>query len=919
MKVNNNDFFQKQKNKQFKGIKSKKRKQIIINLKNNFTYLDIKTSNEVIYISKYNTFISLIIFFIYMIFPILLTNEIKIRIRRLNLDSEITITIKGKGNQSIISDNKLYISGSSYKFDKIPNEIFVNGISINYTGKFISNLTNDENNITMKWNDPITDCSVMFNRLSNITYIDFSKFDSSKVTDMKGMFYDCNSLTSINFYNFNTSSVVNMLSMFYGCRSLEYLDLNHFDTSSVTNMEKMFHFCKSLRSLYIDNFKTKNVTKMGNMFNECRSLLLLNLTSFDTSSVIEMNDMFYNCKSLKFLNLKNFNTSSVTIMKNIFSGCNSLISLNLTNFNTSKVKQLDNMFTDCFSLISLNLKNFDTSSISNNISIFNGCNKTLKYCINEEKASKIMIGLSFFNNSDCLDNCFIYSPSQLIIEKRECVEFCSNDDIYKLEYDNVCYQSFSNDTYVNEDDLYYDKKDIEYYINEYLTSNKISNITTYYYEIHNSEEEFKKRNKSLTFIYFQLDSINNITNFFNLDKNKDKIFVLIIDSIINDLNIATSNYDYKLILENGTFLNLGNLKEDIYIDIYLHIIDLNLSNFEYYNYFYKQGYDIYDKKSNFYNDVCSPAHLDKNDIIIEDRKKDIYPNNVTLCKDNCEYKSINIEEQRIICECSLNLYSYYSNNNNISKIEDEENFITYLLDNINYKIFECYKLLKDFNNIKQSYTFYALLFFFFVIILNNIVVLIYSFSNIRKIMYKHFPSKKENHIDKINSHKNTKIKRTQNKQNTTAKNININISSISNDKIIISSYLEMNESKKELNKKEDFDELPFTQAIVKDKRSFFQIFSSLILKKIELIDLILGQHEIKAILFFHYILSLLIDFFFNTLLYSDEVVSNKYHNNGKLDFIVCLSLSLISNIVTSIISYYLKNWCNLCGYFADHK
>ena len=36
------------------------------------------------------------------------------------------------------------------------------------------------------------------------------------------------------------------------------------------------------------------------------------------------------------------------------------------------------------------------------------------------------------------------------------------------------------------------------------------------------------------------------------------------------------------------------------------------------------------------------------------------------------------------------------------------------------------------------------------------------------------------------------------------------------------------------------------------------------------------------------------------------MVSNKYHNNGQLDLIVSLSLSLISNIITSIICYYLN-------------
>ena len=55
-----------------------------------------------------------------------------------------------------------------------------------------------------------------------------------------------------------------------------------------------------------------------------------------------------------------------------------------------------------------------------------------------------------------------------------------------------------------------------------------------------------------------------------------------------------------------------------------------------------------------------------------------------------------------------------------------------------------------------------------------------------------------------------------------------------------------------------------------------------------------------------YILSLLINFFFNALLYTDDVVSNKYHNNGELDIIVSLTLSILSNIITSIFCYYIK-------------
>ena len=92
---------------------------------------------------------------------------------------------------------------------------------------------------------------------------------------------------------------------------------------------------------------------------------------------------------------------------------------------------------------------------------------------------------------------------------------------------------------------------------------------------------------------------------------------------------------------------------------------------------------------------------------------------------------------------------------------------------------------------------------------------------------------------------------------------------------------------------DDYNELPYTQAIIYDKRNVFQIFKSLIIKKFDLINILTGDGKIKIIMIGEYILSLLVNFFFNALLSSDEVVSNKYHNNGQLDFIVTLILSLL--------------------------
>ena len=100
--------------------------------------------------------------------------------------------------------------------------------------------------------------------------------------------------------------------------------------------------------------------------------------------------------------------------------------------------------------------------------------------------------------------------------------------------------------------------------------------------------------------------------------------------------------------------------------------------------------------------------------------------------------------------------------------------------------------------------------------------------------------------------------------------------------------------------------MPYGIAIIKDKRNIFEIFCSIIIKKMEIINFFVGNEKFKIILVSEYILSLLINFFFNTLLYSDDVISHKYHNNGELDLIVTLILTISSNIITSIICYFIK-------------
>ena len=212
----------------------------------------------------------------------------------------------------------------------------------------------------------------------------------------------------------------------------------------------------------------------------------------------------------------------------------------------------------------------------------------------------------------------------------------------------------------------------------YDINTKTSN---YSYEINSNINKLKKIYPNLTFIDLSQETISLIIKSNNLNGKNDKIYFVINDYPSNDLQMALNSYDYKLILENGTDIDLSKINENFFADLSIPIMNENISNFNYYKLLYDQGYDIYKKNSDFYNDICSPAYLYDNDIVIEDRKKEIYPNNVTLCPANCEYKSVDIENKKFNLNKNKNFAQNYEDNNFI--IEEDGDFFDYFLDYIN--------------------------------------------------------------------------------------------------------------------------------------------------------------------------------------------------------------------------------------------
>ena len=145
---------------------------------------DLQRGYIKIYKDKYNK-ISMIYFYLFILYQIFFSQFIKCCNIKIKLSfSYINLKTNRTNNIKIYSD--------SYHGVK-PDIITVNNM-LNYTNpdiRNIYNITNSEyniSNITLIWNNPLNSTKNLFSDCKNITEIDLSNFDTSKVTEMESMF-----------------------------------------------------------------------------------------------------------------------------------------------------------------------------------------------------------------------------------------------------------------------------------------------------------------------------------------------------------------------------------------------------------------------------------------------------------------------------------------------------------------------------------------------------------------------------------------------------------------------------------------------------------------------------------------------------------------------------------------------------------
>ena len=92
------------------------------------------------------------------------------------------------------------------------------------------------------------------------------------------------------------------------------------------------------------------------------------------------------------------------------------------------------------------------------------------------------------------------------------------------------------------------------------------------------------------------------------------------------------------------------------------------------------------------------------------------------------------------------------------------------------------------------------------------------------------------------------------------------------------------------------------------------MFLSILAHEIKIIDIFYYKSPFShlSLILSIYIFEMCLDLTLNCLLYNDNVVSQKYNNNGNIKFFTSLSLSFMSNIFASIIGF-------IVGQLADYS
>ena len=567
-----------------------------------------------------------------------------------------------------------------------------------------------------------------------------------------------------------------------------------------------------------------------------------------------------------------------------------------------------------------------------------GYNKTIiekKSCIDECKKDDTYI---YEYNNTCYQECpdgTISNKDNFICIDYEVIEtipmnISSSKDKRDIEIEKFRGKIFDFNVSENQEDII-----------------KIENNVTY--QMTTSDNQKNNSNKNMSTIDLG-DCEARLKDIYDIDPSMPLI-IFKIDYFAPDTLIPVIGYEIYHPL-NKSKLDLSYC-EDIFIklNIPVNIDEENLFK--------------YDPNSDFYNDNCFAYRTENGtDIILSDRKQEFSDNKLSLCENNCNYTGYDGDSKQSSCDCNVK-----NKMDTISEIIDNPNKLSNNFDSdesssssgsSNIISIKCTKNLFSKDGLKNNISSYILIIFITYFLLSIIFfikcgypLLVNDMNNIiqeKKKTKKQNPNKKRTKFNerRISESKKKKIEKKldKKKNNYPPKKSKINFNSKfdfskknKNNKSRISNLndkgLDKNHQKNQDNildtgnkkrKKKsisiqkknkmikitfnDFElnSMDYKNAILYDKRSFFEYYLALLKYKNAILFSFCPRNDYNSIIIRSCIFNLSFSIYYaiNFSFFTDKIMHKIYEDGGKYDILYFLPKIVISFLISYYFSIIIK-------------
>ena len=509
-----------------------------------------------------------------------------------------------------ISENLL----SKEKFDSISSNTLFNNSYIFIINNFIYHFDENKNEITCI--DSLNDIGGIYS--SQIIPLDHYSYFIA--------FVDINKNLNIYYYELINNSISrNILKN-------EYIDSKYFS-------------CQLMNATFSENVLTCFYKKENSQFLEAKSFKIGYNSDiqyiFNSSILVEKNINNTNIKSIKSILSQNLSMSFVCYITDENSNCECI----LYDINENKLKDYGIYLNNCLS---------DYSSLD--IIKYNNENNNIEYIlycfISKTEINLVKINENF-KKIENDENGIYYIKNKL--KTFLCSEFYLSYLFYKSGKYNESISIFGNcDNIISEYELTKNEKidyieDIRNEIHTLMNKTSldlmdqiIPDVSIHFITTNSNISEKSTYNITLG------ECEEKLRNHYNISSNRN-LLILRLD-IFNESSLV-NKVKYEVYDDNQNKLDLS-VCEDTKIKIFYSIKNIPFLDIEQLKKFQKMNIDLLNPSDSFYNDICLTFFEGDSDVTLTDRRKK-YFQNYTVCEENCNYDSIDLEKMKISCDCDI--------------------------------------------------------------------------------------------------------------------------------------------------------------------------------------------------------------------------------------------------------------------------